>query len=139
MVAVLPFDNLSSEDDAYFADGMTEDITTALSCFHSLQVIARGSSFVYRGRDVPEHEIAAALGAQFLVRGSVQRAGQRVRINVQLLDGARGLHLWGHRYDRELEDVFEVQDEITATVVSTLAGRVEDAQLARAHAAPVER
>jgi TolB-like protein len=139
MVAVLPFDNLSSEDDAYFADGMTEDITTALSCFHSLQVIARGSSFVYRGRDVPEHEIAAALGSQFLVRGSVQRAGRRVRINVRLLDGARGLNLWGHRYDRELEDVFEVQDEITATVVSTLAGRVEDAQLARAHAAPVER
>ncbi|MEE9570117.1 MAG: BTAD domain-containing putative transcriptional regulator, partial [Gammaproteobacteria bacterium] len=129
MVAVLPFDNLSSEDDAYFADGMTEDITTALSCFHSLQVIARGSSFVYRGRDVPEHEIAAALGSQFLVRGSVQRAGQRVRINIRLLDGARGLNLWGHRYDRELEDVFEVQDEITATVVSTLAGRVEDAQL----------
>lgn len=139
MVAVLPFDNLSSEDDAYFADGITEDITTALSCFHSLQVIARGSSFVYRGRNVPEHEIAAALGAQFLVRGSVQRAGQRVRINVRLLDGARGLNLWGHRYDRELEDVFEVQDEITATVVSTLAGRVEDAQLAGAHAAPVER
>ncbi len=139
MVAVLPFDNLSSGDDAYFADGMTEDITTALSCFHSLQVIARGSSFVYRGRDVPEHEIATALGAQFLVRGSVRRAGRRVRINVRLLDGARGVNLWGHRYDRELEDVFAVQDEITATVVSTLAGRVEEAQLARARAVPVER
>ena len=87
MVAVLPFDNLSSEDDAYFADGITEDITTALSCLHSLQVIARGSSFIYRECDVPKQEIAAALGAQFLVRGSVQRAGQRVRINVQLLDG----------------------------------------------------
>jgi len=139
IVAVLPFDNLSGEEDAYFADGITEDITTALSCFHSLQVIARGSSFIYRGRDVPEHEIAAALGAQFLVRGSVQRAGQKVRINVRLLDGASGVNLWGHRYDRELEDVFEVQDEITATVVSTLAGRVEDAELARARAAPVER
>lgn len=139
IVAVLPFDNLSGEEDAYFADGITEDITTALSCFHSLQVIARGSSFIYRGRDVPEHEIAAALGAQFLVRGSVQRAAQKVRINVRLLDGASGVNLWGHRYDRELEDVFEVQDEITATVVSTLAGRVEDAELARAHASPVER
>jgi adenylate cyclase len=139
MVAVLPFESLSGEDDAYFADGITEDITTALSCFHSLQVIARGSSFLYRRRDVPEHEIAAALGAQFLVRGSVQRAGNRVRINVRLLDGTRGLNLWGHRYDRELEDVFEVQDEITATVVSTLAGRVEEARLSRVHAAPVER
>jgi TolB-like protein len=139
MVAVLPFDNLSTEEDAYFADGITEDITTALSCFHSLQVIARGSAFMYRGRDVPEREIAAALGAQFLVRGSVQRIAKRVRVNVQLLDGTRGLNLWGQRYDRELEDVFEVQDEITATVVSTLAGRVEATQLARARAAPSER
>jgi adenylate cyclase len=139
MVAVLPFDNLSPQEDAYFADGITEDITTALSCFHSLQVIARGSAFIYRGRDVPEREIAAALGAQFLVRGSVQRIAKRVRVNVQLLDGSRGLNLWGQRYDRELEDVFEVQDEITSTVVSTLAGRVEATQLARARAAPSER
>jgi len=139
MVVVLPFDNLSGHEDAYFADGITEDITTALSCFHSLQVIARGSAFVYRGRDVPEREIAAALGAQFLVRGSVQRMAKRVRVNVQLLDGTRGLNLWAQRYDRELEDVFQVQDEITATVVSTLAGRVEAAQLARARGAPMER
>ena len=139
MVAVLPFDNLSGEEDAYFTDGITEDIITALSCFRSLQVIARGSSFVYRGHDTPEHEIAAALGAQFLVRGSVQRADQKVRINVRLLDSARGISLWGHRYDRDLEDVFSVQDDITATVVSTLAGRVEDAELARAQAAPAER
>jgi len=78
MVVVLPFENLSNREDAYFADGITEDITIALSCFHSLQVIARGSAFVYRGRDVPEREIAAALGAQFLVRGSVQRIAKRV-------------------------------------------------------------
>jgi TolB-like protein len=136
VVAILPFDNLSSEDDLYFADGITEDIITALSCFHDLQVIARGSSFVYRDRDVPEHEIAAALGAQFLVRGSMRRAGSKVRINVQLLDGARGLTVWGHRYDGELVDVFQVQNEITSTLVSTLAGRVEDARLARARSAP---
>ena len=139
MVAVLPFDNLSPQEDAYFADGITEDITTALSCFHSLQVIARGSAFVYRGHEVPDREIASALGAKFLVRGSVQRAAKRVRVNVQLLDGKRGLTLWGHRYDRELEDVFQVQDEITATIVSTLAGRVEATQLARARSAPIER
>ena len=139
VVAVLPFDNLSAQELAYFADGITEDITTALSCFHTLQVIARGSAFVYRGRDIPEPEIATALGAQFLVRGSVQRIANRVRVNVQLLDGARGLNLWGQRYDRELEDVFQVQDEITATVVATLAGRVEATQLARVRTAPVER
>jgi len=139
MVAVLPFDNLSTQEHVYFADGITEDITTALSCFHSLQVIARGSAFVYRGRDVPEREIAAALGAQFLVRGSVQRIAKRVRVTVELSDGIRGLNLWGQRYDRELEDVFQVQDEITATVVSTLAGRVEATQLARARKAPIER
>ena len=139
MVAVLPFDNLSTQEDAYFADGITEEITTALSCFHSLQVIARGSAFVYRERDVPEREIAEALGAQFLVRGSVQRIAKRVRVSVQLLDGIRGSNLWGQRYDRELEDVFQVQDEITATVVSTLAGRVEATQLARARKAPIER
>jgi TolB-like protein/DNA-binding SARP family transcriptional activator len=139
MVAVLPFDNLSAQEDTYFADGITEDITTALSCFHSVQVIARGSAFIYRGRDVPEREITAALGAQFLVRGSVQRIANRVRVNVQLLDGTCGLNLWGQRYDRELADVFEVQDEITSTVVSTLAGRVEATQLARARTAPIER
>ena len=88
---------------------------------------------------MPGREISAALGAQFLVRGSVQRIEKRVRVNVQLLDGTRGLNLWGQRYDRDLEDVFQVQDEITATVVSTLAGRVEATQLARARTAPVER
>jgi TolB-like protein len=139
MVAVLPFDNLSTDQDAYFVDGITEDITTALSRFHSLQVIARGSAFVYRGGEVAEREIAEALGAQFLVRGSVQRIAKRVRINIQLLDGTRGLNLWGQRYDRELEDVFQMQDEITSTIVSTLAGRVEATQLAWARAAPIER
>ena len=138
-VAVLPFANLSNSEDAYFVDGIVEDIITALSCFHSLLVIARGSSFVYRERGVPDRQIADELGAQFLVRGSVQRAGQRVRINVQLLDALAGSHLWGHRFDRELEDVFLVQDEITSTLVSTLAGQVEAARLARARKAPPER
>ena len=138
MVAVLPFDNLSAPDDAYFADGIVEDIITALSCFHSLLVIARGSSFAYRGQEVSDRQIAAELGAQYLVRGSVQRAGNRVRINVQLLDAQAGLNLWGHRFDRQLGDVFAVQDEISATVVSTLAGRVEAASLARSRRAPPE-
>jgi TolB-like protein len=139
IVAVLPFENLSAQEHSYFADGITEDITTALSHFHSLQVIARGSAFNYRKPDVSEQEIAAALGAQYLVRGSVQRSADQVRVNVQLLDSKRGLNLWGQRYDRELENVFQVQDEITATIVSTLAGRVEATQLLRARAAPVKR
>jgi adenylate cyclase len=135
-LAVLPFDNLSGDADAYFVDGIVEDITTALSCFHSLVVIARGSSFAYRGRDVPERQIADELGAQFLVRGSVRRAGQRVRVNIQLLDAFASLQLWGHRFDGDLEDVFEVQDEITSTVVSTLVGKVEAARLTHARGAP---
>jgi len=135
-LAVLPFDNLSDDADAYFVDGIVEDITTALSCFHSLVVIARGSSFAYRGRDVPERQIAGELGAQFLVRGSVRRAGRRVRVNIQLLDAIAGLQLWGHRFDRDLEDVFAVQDEIASTVVATLAGKVEAARLTHARGAP---
>jgi adenylate cyclase len=139
VVAVLPFDNLSGEQDAYFVDGIAEDLITALSCFHSLVVIARGSSFAYRDREITEQAIADELGAQYLVRGSIQRAGSRVRINVQLLDAVSGTNVWGHRYDRELEDVFVLQDEITSTLVSTLAGRVEAARLAHARKAPPER
>jgi len=138
-VAVLPFDNLSGPDDSYFVDGIVEDIITALSHFSSLMVISRGSSFAYRGRDVSDRDVAAELGAQFLVRGSVRRAGKRVRINIQLLDAHAGATLWAHRFDREIEDVFVVQDELTSTIVSTLAGRVEAARLAKARRAPPER
>jgi len=138
-VAVLPFDNLSGPEDNYFVDGIAEDIITALSHFSSLMVISRGSTFAYRGREVPDREVAADLRAQFLVRGSVRRAGNRVRINVQLLDAHAGATLWAHRFDREIEDVFVVQDELSSTIVSTLAGRVEAARLAKARRAPPER
>lgn len=138
-VAVLPFDNQSGDGEAYFVDGIAEDLITALSRFHSLRVIARGSSFVYGGRDTPEREIAHKLGAQFLVRGSVQRSGNRVRIGVQLLDARAGVQVWGERFDREIEDVFLIQDEVTSTITSTLAGRVEAARLAQARRAPAER
>lgn len=139
VVAILPFDNLSVADELYFADGITEDLTTALSRFHDLQVISRVSSFVYRGHDVPDSEVAAALGAAFLVRGSVRRAGATVRINVQLLDGERGRMVWAEQYNRELSDVFEVQNEIISTLVSTLVGRVEAARLNQARSVPLER
>ena len=135
-IAVLPFDNLSGSDDGYFVDGIVEDIITALSHFRSLLVISRLSTFAYRNREASDRQIAKDLGAQFLVRGSVSRAGKRVRINVQLIDTNAGATLWAHRFDRELEDVFLVQDELTSTIVSTLAGRVEAARLARARRAP---
>jgi adenylate cyclase len=135
-LAVLPFDNLVGETDTYFVDGIVEDITTALSCFHSLVVIARGSSFSYRDRDVPESQIADELGAQFLLRGSVRRSNQRVRVGIQLIDALESVQLWGHRFDRDSADVFEVQDEITSTVVSTLVGKVEAARLTHTRGAP---
>jgi TolB-like protein/Tfp pilus assembly protein PilF len=138
-VAVLPFDNLSGLEDNYFVDGIVEDIITALSHFSSLMVISRGSTFAYRGREVSDREAATELQAQFLVRGSVRRAGNRVRINVQLLDAHAGSTLWAHRFDREIEDVFVVQDELSSTIVSTLAGRVEAARLAKARRVPRER
>ena len=138
-VAVLPFENLSREEDRYFTDGITEDIITALSRFGSLLVIARESSFNYRDRDLDLQEIGRALGAKYVVRGSVRRAGARVRLNVQLLEASTGKHMWAQRFDREMEDVFELQDEVTETVVSTLAGRVEAARIARARRKPTER
>ncbi len=138
-VAVLPFDNLSGPEDEYFVDGMTEDIITGLSRFHALQVIARSSTFVYKASSATDAEIAAALGARFLVRGSVQRVEDRVRLTLQLLDGPESLTVWGHRYDFAMADIFQTQDEITATVVATLAGRVEATELARARKASPER
>ncbi len=138
-VAVLPFDNLSGESDSYFVDGIVEDLITALSRFSALVVSARGSSFRYRDRSVPDRQIAEELGAQFLVRGSLQRVGKSVRINVRIFDSAGEKNLWAGRFDRELEDVFVVQDEITSTLVSILVGQVEAARLANARKAAPER
>jgi len=138
-VAVLPFDNLAEPADGYFVDGMVEELITALSHFHSLQVIARGSSFHYRDNDLPDRQIAEELGAQFLVRGSVQRSSERVRIHVRLLDPVAGLSLWSHRFDGQMEDVFALQDEITSTLVAMLADKVEAARLERARSIPPER
>ena len=125
-IAVLPFTNLSGDpEQAYFSDGITEDIITELSRFRSLFVIARNSSFAFRGERIDIAEIARRLGVQYIVEGSVRRAGNRVRITAQLIDAANGTHLWAERYDRELEDIFAVQDEVVRTVVATVAGRVE--------------
>src|SRR6266702_3336734 len=127
-IAVLPFQNMSGDpEQEYFSDGITEDIITELSRFRSLFVVARNSSFSLRGKTVNVTEVGRQLGVRYVVEGSVRKAGKRVRVTVQLLDAASGNHLWAERYDRELEDIFVVQDEITRAVVSTLPGRLEDA------------
>ncbi|MEE9479700.1 MAG: adenylate/guanylate cyclase domain-containing protein, partial [Kiloniellales bacterium] len=127
-IAVLPFDNMSGDpDQAYFSDGMTEDIITELARFRSLFVIARNSSFAFRDRTTDVAEIGRQLGVQYVVEGSVRKAGNRVRVTAQLIDAATANHIWAERYDRDLDDIFAVQDEVVRTVVATLAGRLEQA------------
>jgi adenylate cyclase len=121
-IAVLPFNNLSVDpEQEYFADGIAEDIITSLSKLSQLLVIARNSSFSYKGRAAKFHEIAEELGVRYLVEGSVRKAGNRVRITAQLIDCATGGHLWSERFDRELTDILAVQDEVTQEIVSAMA------------------
>ncbi|MGE3295612.1 MAG: adenylate/guanylate cyclase domain-containing protein [Geminicoccaceae bacterium] len=131
-VAVLPFDNLSGDpEQAYFSDGITEDVITELARFRELLVIARNSSFAFRGKAVDVREIGRMLGVAYVVEGSVRRAGDRVRITAQLIEATTGAHLWAERYDRPLEDVFAIQDEVARGIVSTVAARVlEESELA---------
>lgn len=128
-VAVMPFANMSGDpDQEFFVDGLTEDILTELARRHELFVISRNSTFVYKGRAVNLREVARTLGAQYVVEGSVRKAGDRLRVTVQLIDTASDTHIWAERYDRRLDDVFALQDEVTAAIVATLPGRVEAAQ-----------
>jgi TolB-like protein len=131
-IAVLPFTNMSGEaDQEYVADGNTEDIITELSRFSGLFVIARNSSFAYKGQSVDVIRVAQELGVRYLLEGSVRRGGNRLRITAQLLDKDGGGHVWGEKYDRDLEDIFELQDEITRSVVSSIAPQIELAELER--------
>jgi adenylate cyclase len=131
-VAVLPFANMSGDpEQEFFVDGLTEDILTELARHHELFVISRNSTFAYKGQAVNIREIASKLGAQYIVEGSVRKAGDRLRVTVQLIDTATDAHIWAERYDRRLADVFELQDEVTAAIVATLPGRVEAAQRER--------
>ena len=136
-IAVLPFDNMSGDpDQEYFADGMTEDLITDLSKISGLFVVARNSSFVFKGQPVDIREAARRLGVRYVVEGSVRKAGSRVRINVQLIDALSGGHLWAERYDGTVENVFELQDDVGAKVVSALSVRLrgdEDERLRRVH------
>ena len=127
-IAVLPFNNMSGDPEQdFFADGITEDIITELSRFRELFVISRNSSFKYKGSAVNVAQFARELGVQYVVEGSVRKAGKRVRITVQLIDAKTERHVWAERYDRDLEDIFAIQDEVTTAIVATLPGRIEAA------------
>ena len=120
-IAVLPFENLNRDPEQdYFSDGMTDDLITDLSNISDLAVIARNSVFAYKGRPIKAQQIAKELGATHILYGSIRRAGSRIRINAQFIDGKTGLHIWAERYDRNLENVFELQDEITERIITAL-------------------
>ena len=132
-IAVLPFQNMSGDpDQEYFSDGITEDIITELSRYPDFLVIARHSTFVYKHKTVVLREIARNLGVQFLLEGSVRKAGNSVRISAQLIDASTGTHLWAERYDRTLDDIFAVQDEITGTIVGALGETLQETRVRRA-------
>jgi adenylate cyclase len=121
-IAVLPFDNLTGDpQQEYFSDGMTEEIITALSKVPSLFVIARNSTFTYKGKPIKINQVAEDLGVRYVLEGSVRRAGDRVRVTAQLIDAIKGHHMWAERYERELKDIFALQDEITTKILVALA------------------
>ena len=131
-IAVLAFTNMSGDPgQEYFSDGITEDITTELSRFSELFVIARNSSFQYKGKSVDVRQVGRELGVRYVLEGSIRRVGDRVRISAQLIDAVTGAHRWGERYDRELKDVFAVQDEVSRTIVAILVAHVNKAETER--------
>jgi adenylate cyclase len=139
-IAVLPFDNMSTDpEQEYFADGVTEDIITELSRFPSLFVIARNSTFSYKGKSVDLKQVGRDLGVHYILEGSIRRAANRVRITAQLIDSTNGAHVWAERYDRELEDIFDLQEEITQNVAGAIAPQIEMAELARVHSGKAAR
>ncbi len=138
-IAVLPLVNMSGDpEQEFFADGLTEDIITELSRFHELLVISRNSTFVYKGKAVKVQEVAREFGVDYLLEGSVRKAGDRIRVTVQLIDAETDRHIWAERYDRQLEDIFDIQDEMTRAIVATLPGRVEAARHDRAKRKPTD-
>ncbi len=130
-IAVLPFDNMSGDpEQGYFADGITEDIITDLSKVSGLFVIARNSSFAYKGKAPDIRQVSRELGVRFVLEGSVRRAASRVRITAQMIDGATGGHLWAERYDRDIADIFAVQDEVTRNIVRALKVQLTEGERA---------
>ena len=139
-IAVLPFNNLSGDlDQEYFADGIVEDIITALSRIKWFFVIARNSSFTYKGKNVDVKQIARELGVRYVLEGSVRKVGSRVRITGQLIDGSNAVHIWADTFDGELNDIFELQDRITASVVSAIEPSLQHAEIERLKYKPTDK
>jgi TolB-like protein/Tfp pilus assembly protein PilF len=137
-IAVLPFEYLSNDrEEEYFADGMVEDITMALSRIRWLFVIARNSSFTYKARAVDVRQVGRELGVRYVLEGSVRKAGLRVRISGQLVDASTGAHIWADRFDGELAEIFDLQDQVTTSVVGAIAVKLEQAEIARAKRKPI--
>lgn len=136
-IAVLPFQNMSGDpEQEYFADGMVEEIITALSQIRWLFVIARNSSFTYKGRSVDVKQVGRELGVRYVLEGSVRKSGDRVRVTGQLIDAASGAHLWANRFEGSLEDIFDVQDQVAISVVSALGPKLQQAEVERARRKP---
>ena len=136
-VVVLPFKSQGDEgSESWLADGLTEDITTNLSRFHNLFVIARSSAFIYREREISPQEAGRSLGVRYVICGTIRKAGNRIRITIQLMDAVRDRTIWGEHYDRQLDDIFEIQDEITEIIVSATAVQIEASERERARTLP---
>jgi adenylate cyclase len=133
-IAVLPFQNMSGDaEQDYFCDGLVEDIITTLSKLAGLRVIARNSSFVYKGRSVDIREAAKQLGVRYVLEGSVRKSGNRIRVTAQLIDAKDGTHLWAERYDRAIDDIFAIQDEITLVLATEMQVKLTEGEQARLH------
>jgi adenylate cyclase len=134
-IAVLPFDNLSGDpEQEYFSDGLTDEIITALSSVPKLFVIARNSTFTYKGKPVKVQQVSEELGVRYVLEGSVRKAGDKIRISAQLIDALDGHHLWAKRYDRNLSDIFAVQDEITKEIITAMQVKLTEGEQVRAAA-----
>jgi adenylate cyclase len=138
-VAVLPFTNMSADpEQEFFADGIAEDVITALSRYPSLFVIARNSCFTYKGRAVDVKEVGRELGVRYVLEGSLRKARNRIRVTAQLVEAETGKHVWAERYDRDLADIFAVQDEIAEAVTVSIAPAIAEAERQRAMRKPPE-
>jgi TolB-like protein len=134
-IAVLPFDNLSEDPkQEYFSDGLTEEIISALSSVPKLFVIARNSTFTYKGKPVRVQQVAEELGVRYVLEGSVRKAGDKIRVTAQLIDALSGKHLWAKRYERNLSDIFAVQDEITKEIIMAMQVKLTEGEQVRAAA-----
>ncbi len=131
-IAVLPFNNMSGDpEQEYFTDGVSEDIITELSRFHSLFVIARNSSFAYKGKSPDIRQVGKDLGVHYVLEGSIRRAGNRIRVTAQLIDALTGNHIWAEKYDHVLEDIFAVQEELTRSIVAAIAPEIDTVEIAK--------